>query len=92
MLVIDFFGAFLASPAGRNRNHSVPESDASASFWARPASARRIVGRAVRGGCAHDEDVRGQQAENGAPARSGPVVDVHAVAAGDEADEAAGTG
>ena len=46
MLVIDFFGGFLASPAGRSRNHSVPESDASASVWASGASAWRIAGAA----------------------------------------------
>src|SRR6185369_13150054 len=43
VLVIDFFGAFFASPAGRRRNHNVPESDARASVWASPASARRIA-------------------------------------------------
>ena len=41
---IDFFGGCFASPAGRSRNQRVPDVDASASFCARGASARRITG------------------------------------------------
>ena len=90
--MIDFFGAFFASPAGRRRNQSVPVSDASASFCARPrvgAEDRRLALRRRR---PHHEDVRREQAEDRAAGRARPVVDVDAVAARDVADEAAGAG
>ncbi len=41
---------------------------------------------------AHDEDVRREQAEDGAAVAAGLVVDVDPVAARDVADEAAGAG